>query len=134
MPVLVLDTEAVGQRIYVVRKFGAGLSGRALGEELGSSDPGLVSKLERGKGVTIERMKQIAQICAGKGVLKNTTPEDIRSFLEGRVDELHVVLDGTFSQMSYFGQDRCGGDVVVLPRWIDPREPDGFVTPEADAA
>ena len=100
MPVLVLDTEAVGERIRLVRKYAAGLSGRALGEALGSTDPALVSRLEKGRGVSHDRMKQIADACTGRGMLKKTPPEDILSFLEGRIDELSVVLDGSFSQMS----------------------------------
>jgi hypothetical protein len=114
--VLILDREAVGHRIYLVRKFGAGLSGRALGQGMGSTDPGLVSKLESGRLVTHERMKLVADACAGKGLLKKTSPEEILSFLEGRIDELPVVLDGSFSQMSYFDHEPFGGRVVVLPR------------------
>lgn len=112
--VLIVDKRTVGERIRIVRKFGAALSARALGQLLGSTDPNLAGNLEQGKGLTHERMKQVAAVCAGRGVLKKTAPEDVLAFLEGRRDDLPVVLDGTFNQMSYFGHEPDPDPVGVL--------------------
>lgn len=100
MPVLVVDSAQVGQRIRLVRKYAAGLSGRGLAEAMGTNDSSLASRLEQGKGVTHKMMERAARACAGKGMLKKTPPEEILAFLEGRIDELPVVLDGQFNQMS----------------------------------
>jgi hypothetical protein len=98
--ILVVDKKRLGERIMIVRKYGAGLSQRGLGTLLESKDPNLVGTMEKGGALTYERLTKIAEVCAGRGVLKNTAPEEILGFLEGRLEQLNVVLDGSFSQMS----------------------------------
>ena len=99
MPMLVVDPIEVGNRIRLVRKYAAGMTGRTFAEAMGTSDTGLASRLEKGE-LNHRWIERVGHACAGKGMLRDTTPEEIRAFLEGRIDELHVVLDGQFNQMS----------------------------------
>lgn len=132
MSILVVDKQAVGNRIRLVRKYAAGLSGEALARAMGSSDSALASKMEKGRNLDHDKMKLVAAICAGKGMLRDTSPEDILAFLEGRIDELPVVLHGHSGQMSYFGH--------VLDRFLlgdrplrnSHPEAEGPITPELD--
>lgn len=110
-----LTREEVGFRVQSIR-MASGLRGRELMKSLGSTDPGLATKLEQGKSRVIERLPEIADACAGKGMLKKIAPEEVLAFLRGDLDELPVVLDGRFRYMSYCHQVRFGGELVVLPR------------------
>ena len=96
--------EEIGRRLRWVRKYAAGMNGRDFATAMGSADASLVSKLENGSmGFTLDRLVKISKTLAGQGMLKETTPEEVFWFLEGRSDELNVRLtDGSFSQMSYF--------------------------------
>lgn len=106
----IIDPERVGQRIRLVRKFAAGLSGPGLAEAMGFKDPALTSRMEAGRSIDREKLEKIGEVCAGRGMLKKTSPEEIVAFLEGRLEELNVVLDGSFYQMSY-----CGHVPMLLP-------------------
>lgn len=96
------STEEIGQRLKWVRKYAAGLNGRDFASAMGSADASLVSKLENGgMGFTLDRLVKISKALAGRGMLKETAPEDIFWFLEGRTDELKVRLtNGSFSYRS----------------------------------
>lgn len=105
MAVLVVDSKAVGQRVRMLRK-AALLSGRGFATALGSSDTGLASRLEHGVGLNHRWIRRVADSLAGRGLLKKTTPEELLAFLEGRRDELELVLDGNHSYMSYLRDAR----------------------------
>jgi hypothetical protein len=101
MALRALSKEEIGRRIRLVRKYAAGLSGDGLAEAIGSKDPAVAHKMERrGQGLSLQRLVDVANACSGKQMLKRTPPEDILAFLEGRIDELPVVLDGNSDQMS----------------------------------
>jgi hypothetical protein len=92
MGVVVVDTEEVGKRIRLIRKHGLGLSGRDFAEQvLGVTDSSLTAKIEGGT-VTHDRMKEIALGAQGLKALRDATYDDILGFLEGRTDELPLIL------------------------------------------
>jgi hypothetical protein len=92
MGVVVVDTEEVGRRVRLIRKHGLGLSGRDFAEQvLGVTDSSLTAKIENG-AVTHDRMKEIARGAQRLKALRDATYEDVLAFLEGRTDELPLVL------------------------------------------
>lgn len=98
---LVLDRAEVGRRVRVVRVHALGLSGRAFAALLGSTDPALAAKLEQGKSLTRERLGQIAEAAAGEGLLRDTAPQVVLDYLEGRRERLDVY-------MSYYARGDAG--------------------------
>lgn len=101
-PLHVPTKEEIGERIKFVRR-GAGLTGRQLANLLQNPDEGVTSKLERGLSIDFQRMLRIANVCSGRGGLTGTGPQEIMDFLEARTDELKLSLNGSSTQMSYYG-------------------------------
>lgn len=143
MTILIIDSAEVGNRIALIR-YASAMSGREFALAIGSNDTGLASRLEKGKSLSHERMKDIAEACAGVAMLKKTTPEEILSFLEGRLPTLdNLVLDGSFqapvkprgtsfSQMSYFTQAHFASGMDVATEG-DSHERSVLVAPRAAA-